>query len=48
MRSRDFHFEDGRVRCEWQTKLPPDVNRIYFAVVDAKVLVGAIVDHLPI
>jgi hypothetical protein len=48
MRSRDFQFDGGQVRCEWHTKLRPDVNRIYFAVSNGKVLVGVIVDHLPI
>lgn len=48
MRTRDFQFDEGQVRCEWHTKLRPDVNRIYFAVSSGKVLVGAIVNHLPI
>lgn len=47
MRTRDFQFNNGEVRCEWHTKLRPDVNRIYFAVSNGRVLVGAIVDHLP-
>lgn len=47
MRTRDFQFDGGVVRCEWHTKLRPDINRIYFAVSNGKVLVGVIVDHLP-
>jgi hypothetical protein len=47
MGTRDFDFNSGQVRCEWHTKLRPDVNRIYFAVSDGKVFVGTIVDHLP-
>lgn len=47
MKERDFRFEGGVVRCEWHTKLRPEINRIYFAVEADKVLVGRIVDHLP-
>jgi hypothetical protein len=47
MKTRDFDFQTGVVRCEWHTKLRPETNRIYFAVDEGKVLVGLIVDHLP-
>lgn len=46
MRARDFTFLQGVVRCEWHTKLRPNIDRIYFAVSEGKVLVGLIVDHL--
>lgn len=48
MRERDFDFQRGQVRCEWHTKMRPNVNRIYFAILDKKIFVGTIVDHLPI
>jgi len=47
MNMRDFQFQQGKARCEWHTKLRPEINRIYFAVVEERVLVGVIVDHLP-
>lgn len=46
MSDRTFTFSDEDVLCEWHTKLRPDVNRIYFAVDNGRVLIGAIVDHL--
>lgn len=46
MLARDFKFRQGVVRCEWHTKLRPNMDRIYFAVSEGKVLVGLIVDHL--
>lgn len=48
MKARDFEFSTGIVRCEWHTKLNPNIDRIHFAVTDAGVLVGTIVDHLPL
>lgn len=47
MRMRDFSFKTGIVRCEWHTKLRPDVNRIHFAVDGDCVMIGAILNHLP-
>lgn len=47
MRKRDFDFRCGRIRCEWHTKMRPDINRIYFEISEGKVLVGTIIDHLP-
>lgn len=49
MRERDFAFEAGTVRCEWHTKLRPNVNRVYFNVSDSGVVrVGMVVDHLSV
>ncbi|WP_157497489.1 hypothetical protein [Leifsonia sp. Leaf264] len=47
MRMRDFTIDDTLVRCEWHTKLRPNINRVYFAVKEAEVYVGVIIDHLP-
>lgn len=47
MKTRDFAFKAGVFRCEWHTKLRPEINRIYFAINDGKVRVGLITDHLP-
>lgn len=48
MKARDFEFSNGTVRCEWHAKLRPSTDRIYFAVAGGRVMVGAIVDHLPL
>lgn len=46
MRERDFTFGGKIVRCEWHTKLRPNVNRVHFAVENDQLYVGTIVDHL--
>lgn len=48
MKKRDFQFKNGQTRCEWHAKMKPHTNRIYFAIEGEAVLVGAIVDHLPV
>jgi hypothetical protein len=48
MKTRDFNFSTGIVRCEWHTKLQPHIDRIHFAIEGERVLVGVIVDHLPV
>jgi hypothetical protein len=47
MDARKFVFGQETVLCEWHTKLRRNVNRIYFAVTENGVYVGAIVAHLP-
>lgn len=50
MRMRDVEFEDRVMRCEWHTKIKPNVDRIHFAFgdnLDDQVLIGIFVDHLP-
>lgn len=48
MARRDFSFPGCKRRCEWHTKIRPGGDRIYFAVQENAVYVGAIVDHLPL
>lgn len=48
MKERDFQFGDSLVRCEWHTKLRPNVNRIHFNADGPVVRIGTIVDHLTI
>jgi len=50
MRLRDVEFDGRQVRCEWHTKLRPEVDRIHFAFGEQfgeKVFIGIFVDHLP-
>ncbi len=47
MKTRDFAFSAGTVRCEWHTKVKPNTDRIYFEIQGESIFVGAIVDHLP-
>ncbi|MGB3323298.1 MAG: hypothetical protein WBB05_11910 [Mycolicibacterium fortuitum] len=46
MTARRFTFNNTEVTCEWHTKLQPHRDRIYFAVHDGKIYVGAITKHL--
>lgn len=46
MNARRFIFNDLEIVCEWHTKLQPHRDRIYFAVHDGEVYVGAITKHL--
>lgn len=46
MKRRDFQFGGQTVRCEWHTKIRPDINSVHFAVEKGRVLVGVIIDHL--
>lgn len=48
MKERDFVFNGSTIRCEWHTKIRPDVNRIHFFVTDESVYVGTMIDHLSI
>lgn len=51
MRMRDVEFEDRVVRCEWHTKIKPNIDRIHFAFgddLDGRLLIGIFVDHLPV
>lgn len=48
MKHRDFVFKNGTIRCEWHSKMKPNVNRVYFAIEEDTVYVGSIVDHLPV
>ncbi|GAA2540725.1 hypothetical protein GCM10009860_21900 [Microbacterium mitrae] len=40
MAERTFQFGDQSVRCEWHTKLRPNINRIHFAVGQKAVEIG--------
>ncbi|MDX2340766.1 hypothetical protein NJC10_03610 [Micrococcus sp. M4NT] len=42
----NFPNDGGDQRCEWHTKIEPTRGRVHFKVLDDKVLVGAIVEHL--
>lgn len=46
MAARTFEFGGRSVRCEWHTKLHPGRDRVYFAVEDECVYIGAIIRHL--
>lgn len=58
MAERTFEFDGVSIRCEWHTKLRPNVNRIYFAVGQKSVqhegqtaqvdtvFIGVMIDHL--
>jgi hypothetical protein len=51
MRMRDVEFEGRVVRCEWHTKIKPNIDRIHFSFgdgLDERLLIGIFVDHLPV
>jgi hypothetical protein len=51
LRERDVEFDGRTVRCEWHTKIRPNVDRIHFAFGDELgdlLLIGIFVDHLSV
>lgn len=46
MRARTFSFSGKEHLCEWHAKLLPHRDRIYFAIVGDKVMVGKVIRHL--
>ena len=51
MRLRDVVYSGTAYRCEWHSKLSPNINRIHFHQGDERsgnrVVIGLFVDHLP-